>query len=59
MATATGASLRDLMHRMDQSTRAALIDQHATEQRDRAIAQDLSDQIERERDRARKAKHRS
>jgi integrase len=50
LAAATGASLRDLMHRMGhQSTRAALIYQHATEQRDREIAAGLSDQIERAR----------
>src|SRR5690606_15500505 len=34
LAAATGASLRDLMHRMGhQSTRAAMIYQHATERR--------------------------
>ncbi len=54
LAAATGASLRDLMHRMGhQSTRAALIYQHATERRDREIAAGLSAHIERERDRAR------
>jgi integrase len=54
LAAATGASLRDLMHRMGhQSTRAALIYQHATEQRDRQIAAGLDDQIAKERDRAR------
>jgi integrase len=54
MAASTGASLRDLMARMGhQSTRAAMIYQHATEQRDREIAAGLSDLIERERDRAR------
>jgi integrase len=54
LAAATGASLRDLMHRMGhQSTRAALIYQHATERRDREIAAGLSAQIEQERDRAR------
>jgi integrase len=39
MASATGASLRELMERMGHSsTRAALIYQHATEERDEAIA---------------------
>jgi integrase len=54
LAAATGASLRDLMHRMGHaSTRAAVIYQHATEQRDREIAAGLSAQIKRGRDRAR------
>lgn len=54
LAAATGASLRDLMHRMGhQSTRAALIYLHATEQRDREIAAGLDDQIGKARDRAR------
>ena len=39
MAAATGASLRELMERMGHSsTRAALIYQHATRERDEAIA---------------------
>ena len=39
MAAATGASLRELMERMGHSsTRAALIYQHATRDRDEAIA---------------------
>ena len=39
MAAATGASLRELMERMGHSsTRTALIYQHATRQRDEAIA---------------------
>ena len=39
MAAATGASLRELMERMGHSsTRAALIYQHATRERDQAIA---------------------
>jgi hypothetical protein len=52
-AAETEATLRDLMHRMvHTSARAALICQHATEERDREIAQGLSEQIERDRDRA-------
>ena len=47
MAAATGASLRELMYRMGHaSPAAALRYQHATEQRDRAIAQALGDLIE-------------
>jgi integrase len=39
MAAATGASLRELMERMGHSsTRAAMIYQHATRERDEAIA---------------------
>jgi len=39
MAAATGASLRELMERMGHSSpRAALIYQHATRERDEAIA---------------------
>ena len=39
MAAATGASLRELMERMGHtSTRAALIYQHATRERDETIA---------------------
>ena len=39
MAAATGASLRDLMERIGHSsTRAAMIYQHATRERDEAIA---------------------
>ncbi|HEY3008755.1 MAG TPA: site-specific integrase [Micromonosporaceae bacterium] len=54
LAAATGANLRDLMHRMGHaSTRAAIIYQHATEQRDREIAAALSAHIQRDRDRAR------
>ncbi|MEU0572451.1 tyrosine-type recombinase/integrase [Nonomuraea sp. NPDC005983] len=42
LAAATGASLRELMTRMGHSsTRAALIYQHATQERDQAIAQAL------------------
>jgi integrase len=53
LAAGTGASLRDMYRMGHESTRAALIYQHASEQRDRAIARGLSAQIERERDRAR------
>jgi hypothetical protein len=39
MAAATGASLRELMERMGHTnTRAAMIYQHATRERDEAIA---------------------
>ncbi len=52
LAAGTGASLRDLMHRMGhQSTRAALIYQHISEQRDRDIAAGLDEQIAKKRDR--------
>ncbi|MEV0397562.1 tyrosine-type recombinase/integrase [Polymorphospora rubra] len=54
LAASTGASLADLMSRMGHgSTRAAMIYQHATSQRDRGIADALSASIEHERDRAR------
>jgi integrase len=47
LAAATGASTRELMHRMGHgSRRAALIYQHATSQRDREIAAALSRQME-------------
>ncbi|WP_433288885.1 tyrosine-type recombinase/integrase [Pseudonocardia sp. CA-142604] len=43
LATAAGASTRELMHRMGHgSMRAALIYQHATRERDRQIADRLS-----------------
>jgi integrase len=46
LAAATGASTRELMTRMDHaSPRAALIYQHATDERDRAIAEALSQLI--------------
>jgi integrase len=46
LAAATGASLRELMIRMGHaSPRAALIYQHATNDRDRLIADAMSDQI--------------
>jgi hypothetical protein len=42
MASAAGASLRELMERLGHSSsRAALIYQHATSERDRAIADAL------------------
>jgi integrase len=48
LAASTGASTRELMVRMGHaSPRAALIYQHATEGRDKAIAEALSDQISR------------
>jgi integrase len=44
MAAATGASLRELMERMGHSsTRAALIYQHATRERDEAIARAMGE----------------
>jgi integrase len=47
LAASTGASLRELMARMGHaSTRAALIYQHATDERDRVIADALSTRIE-------------
>ncbi len=46
LAAATGASTRELMHRMGHaSSAAALRYQHATRDRDRAIAQALGDLI--------------
>jgi len=50
LAAASGASTRELMHRMGHaSMRAALIYQHATSERDREIADALGARIERER----------
>ena len=47
LAAATGASLRELMTRLGHSsTRAALIYQHATRDRDQAIAKALGDLVE-------------
>ncbi len=47
LAASTGASTRELMARMGHdSTRATMIHQHATEQRDRAIAEELNRLIE-------------
>ena len=49
LAAASGASTRELMYRMGHgSMRAALIYQHATNQRDREIADALQKLIERE-----------
>ncbi|WP_245719082.1 tyrosine-type recombinase/integrase [Micromonospora rhizosphaerae] len=54
LAAGTGASLADLMARMGYgSTRAAMIYQHATTQRDKSIADALSASIAEERYRAR------
>lgn len=51
LAAASGASTRELMHRMGHaSMRAALIYQHATSERDREIAEALGARIERFRD---------
>ena len=48
MAAATGASLRELMERMGHSSsRAALIYQHATRERDEAIASALGEALAR------------
>lgn len=48
MAAATGASTKELMARMGHSSvRAALLYQHATADRDRAIAAALSDMVSR------------
>lgn len=47
LATATGASTKELMSRMGHASgRAALIYQHATKDRDAAIAASLSDLVE-------------
>jgi integrase len=43
LAAATGASLKELMALGHSSTRAALIYQHATRDRDQAIAEALGD----------------
>ncbi|HZN76278.1 MAG TPA: tyrosine-type recombinase/integrase [Micromonosporaceae bacterium] len=46
LASAAGASTRELMHRMGHSSmRAALIYQHATSQRDREIADSIDERI--------------
>ncbi|MEU5884426.1 tyrosine-type recombinase/integrase [Spirillospora sp. NPDC047279] len=51
LATSNGASLKELMARMGHSsTRAALIYQHASKERDRAIAQALGDAYKEVRD---------
>lgn len=49
LAAASGASTRELMHRMGHgSMRAALIYQHATSERDREIADAMEERIARE-----------
>ncbi|MEV6489393.1 tyrosine-type recombinase/integrase [Actinoplanes sp. NPDC051633] len=54
LASRTGASLADLMARMGHaSTRAALIYQHTAQEQDERIAEALSSQIKKGRDRAR------
>ncbi|OKI58026.1 integrase [Micromonospora sp. CB01531] len=54
LASRTGASLADLMARMGHaSTRAALIYRHTARERDEHIADGLSEQIKKGRDRAR------
>lgn len=46
LAAETGASTRELMHRMGHSSiRAALIYQHATSERDRAIAAGIDQRL--------------
>jgi integrase len=53
LAATTGASTRELMHRMGHSTvRAALVYQHATDERDREIAAEMDKRISKQ---ARKA----
>jgi len=53
LASKSGASTRELMHRMGHSTmRAALVYQHATDERAREIAARLNDVVLRERSRA-------
>ncbi|MFD0594134.1 tyrosine-type recombinase/integrase [Catellatospora coxensis] len=48
LASTTGASTRELMHRMGHSSmRAALIYQHATRDRDKEIATGMDDRIRR------------
>jgi len=50
LAATSGASTRELMHRMGHSSmRAALIYQHATEERSRELADRLDDLLRRER----------
>lgn len=54
LASRTGASFADLMARMGHaSTRAALIYQHTAQERNQHIADGLSEQIRKRRDRAR------
>jgi integrase len=59
LAAASGASTRELMHRMGHaSMRAALIYQHATSERDRQIADALGVQIVRPEDKPTAARRR-
>jgi integrase len=59
LAAATGASTRELMARMGHSSsRAALIYQHATRERDQAIARSLGEMYEASRPSAQAAVHR-
>jgi integrase len=59
LAAATGASTRELMARMGHSSsRAALIYQHATRERDQAIARSLGEMYEASRPSAQAALHR-
>lgn len=59
LAAASGASTRELMHRMGQSSmRAALIYQHATSERDREIADGMDRRIAKQARRIRKGKSR-
>jgi integrase len=49
LAAASGASTRELMHRMGHSSmRAALIYQHATSERDREIADSMEKRIKKQ-----------
>lgn len=57
LAAASGASTRELMHRMGQSSmRAALIYQHATSERDREIAAGMDRRIDKQTKKTRKGK---
>jgi integrase len=57
LAASTGASTRDLMHRMGHaSMRAALIYQHANSERDREIAAGMDKRIARQRSKAKKGR---
>jgi integrase len=59
LAAASGASTRELMHRMGQSSmRAALIYQHATSERDREIADGMDRRIAKQTRRSRKGQNR-
>jgi integrase len=59
LAAASGASTRELMHRMGHaSMRAMLIHQHATSERDREIAAGMDQRIAQQTGRARKPRRR-